>query len=176
MEAYKSHNGLTQCFNCQNFGHVSANCKQPPKCLWFGGGHVHKDCPESVKESNSTPRCCNCMLKEAERPHPAYYRGCSAAKNEMQRKKNQKSAKYGETPRRFSSRLITPGHSFDAAVCNQPTSQTQSSKGSFLAHRNTTSSRAHPEQGTCRRWSRINQRQLKAQGHHLKGQSNRTVH
>jgi hypothetical protein len=33
VEAYKSHNILTQCFNCQKFGHVWANCKQPPRCL-----------------------------------------------------------------------------------------------------------------------------------------------
>jgi hypothetical protein len=30
VEAYKTQNGLTQCYNCQQFGHVWANCKQPP--------------------------------------------------------------------------------------------------------------------------------------------------
>jgi hypothetical protein len=38
VEAYKSHSSLTQCFNCQQFGHVWANCKQPPRCMWCGGG------------------------------------------------------------------------------------------------------------------------------------------
>jgi hypothetical protein len=33
VEAYKSKSFLTQCFNCQKFGHVWANCKQPPRCL-----------------------------------------------------------------------------------------------------------------------------------------------
>jgi hypothetical protein len=33
VEAYKSQNNLTQCFNCQKFGHVWANCKQPPPPL-----------------------------------------------------------------------------------------------------------------------------------------------
>jgi hypothetical protein len=32
--AYRAQNGLTQCHNCQQFGHVWANCKQPPRCLW----------------------------------------------------------------------------------------------------------------------------------------------
>jgi hypothetical protein len=41
VEAYKSQNGLTQCYNCQQFGHVWTNCKQ-----WCGGGHLHKECPE----------------------------------------------------------------------------------------------------------------------------------
>jgi hypothetical protein len=30
MEAYKAQNGLTQCHNFQQFGHVWANCKQTP--------------------------------------------------------------------------------------------------------------------------------------------------
>jgi hypothetical protein len=41
VEAYKTHNILTQCFNCQTFGHVWANCKQPPRCLWCGGRGTH---------------------------------------------------------------------------------------------------------------------------------------
>jgi hypothetical protein len=24
------------------------NCKQPPGCLWCGGGHLHKECPEKI--------------------------------------------------------------------------------------------------------------------------------
>jgi hypothetical protein len=30
VEAYRNQNGLTQCYNCQKFGHVWANCTQPP--------------------------------------------------------------------------------------------------------------------------------------------------
>jgi hypothetical protein len=37
VEAYKSQNALVQCCNCQKIGHVWANCKQPPRCLWCGG-------------------------------------------------------------------------------------------------------------------------------------------
>jgi hypothetical protein len=40
VEAYKTTNVLTQCYNCQQFGHVWANCKQPPRCLWCGGSGV----------------------------------------------------------------------------------------------------------------------------------------
>jgi hypothetical protein len=59
-EAYRTQTGLTQCHNCQPFGHVWANCKQPPpRCLWCGGGHLHKECPEK-DNSASTPTCCNC--------------------------------------------------------------------------------------------------------------------
>jgi hypothetical protein len=68
VEAYRAQSGLTQCFNYQQFGHVWANCRQPPRCLWCGGGRLHKECPEAEKE-NSTPNCCNCNLQEGERPH-----------------------------------------------------------------------------------------------------------
>jgi hypothetical protein len=33
VESYRAQTGLTQCYNCQNFGHVWANFKQPPPCL-----------------------------------------------------------------------------------------------------------------------------------------------
>jgi hypothetical protein len=65
VEAYRAQNGLTQCFNCQQFGHVWANCRQPPRCLRCGSGHLHKECPEAEKE-NSTPNFCNCSLQEGE--------------------------------------------------------------------------------------------------------------
>jgi hypothetical protein len=75
-EAYKVQNDLKQCFNCQKFGNIWVNCRQPLCCLWCGGGHLHKECPEKKKE-NSTPTYCNCNLKEGDRPHPCTYRGCS---------------------------------------------------------------------------------------------------
>jgi hypothetical protein len=53
VEAYRAQSGLTQCYNCQKFGHVLENCRQPPRYLWCGGGHLHKECPETQKE-NST--------------------------------------------------------------------------------------------------------------------------
>jgi hypothetical protein len=33
VEAYRSQNGLTQCYNCQSFGHIWVHCRQPPYCL-----------------------------------------------------------------------------------------------------------------------------------------------
>jgi hypothetical protein len=69
VEAYRAQSGLTQCHNCQQFGHVWANYKQSPRCLWCGGGRLHKECPEK-KNAASTPACCNCQLAEGAKPTP----------------------------------------------------------------------------------------------------------
>jgi hypothetical protein len=42
VELYKKAlTGLTQCYNCQKFGHAWTNCKQPPWCLWSRGDHLY---------------------------------------------------------------------------------------------------------------------------------------
>jgi hypothetical protein len=113
VEAYKSQSTLTQCFNCQKFGHVWANCKQPPCCMWCVGSHLHKDCPEKGSES-LTPACCNCQLAEGERLHPANYRGCKLANEEMRKKKPQRTPKT-TSGRVFTSNPVSPHLSFAAA-------------------------------------------------------------
>jgi hypothetical protein len=125
VEAYKAQTGLTQCYNCQKFGHVWANCRQPPRCLWCGGGHLHKECPEKGNNT-SKPTCCNCKLAEGENPHPSNYRGCSHAKEEMRKRKDQRAPK-PPTGRVFSSTYATPGVSYAAALQNS-TQPRQASK------------------------------------------------
>jgi hypothetical protein len=85
VELYRTQSGLTQYCNCQNFGHVWANWKQPPRCLRCGGGHLHRECPEKTN-TEYTPSCCSCTLGEGGNPHPTSYRGCSYAKEELQRR------------------------------------------------------------------------------------------
>jgi hypothetical protein len=102
VESYKSQNALTQCYNCQKFGHVWANYKQVPRCLWRGGSHLHKDCPEKGN-TPSTPKCCNCQLAEGQAAHPANYRDCRHAKEEIQKRKAQGTPK-NTTGRVFSSK------------------------------------------------------------------------
>ncbi|PNF15438.1 hypothetical protein B7P43_G18173, partial [Cryptotermes secundus] len=55
VEAYKAQSGLTQCYNCQQFSHVWANSKQPPRCWCCGGGHLRKECPEKENSSLQPP-------------------------------------------------------------------------------------------------------------------------
>jgi hypothetical protein len=65
--------------------------------MWYGCGHLHRDCPEG------------------ERAYPANYRGCRHAKEEMLKKKPQGIPK-STTGRVFSSTLIKPHLSFAAAL------------------------------------------------------------
>jgi hypothetical protein len=114
VESYKSKNALTQCYNCQNFGHFCANCKRPHRCLWCVGSHLCRYCTEN-RNATSTQACCNCQLAEGETAHPANYCSCRYAKEEMQKKKPQGTPK-NTTGRVFSSNLMKPSVSFVAAL------------------------------------------------------------
>jgi hypothetical protein len=60
-QLYRGQTGPTQCYNCQNFDQIWANCKQPPRCLWCGGVQLRKESPEKAN-TEPTPSCCNCTL------------------------------------------------------------------------------------------------------------------
>jgi hypothetical protein len=47
-DACKSQNELTQCYKCLRFGHIWMHWRHPPRSLWCGGGHCHRECPEDV--------------------------------------------------------------------------------------------------------------------------------
>jgi hypothetical protein len=123
VETYRAQNGLTQCHNCQQFSHIWANCKQPSCCLWCGGGHQQKECPEKGNTS-FIPTCCNWRLVEGEKSNPANYRGCRHAKEEMQKNKSQRTPRTA-TGSMFSSNLATPGMSFAAALRRRTEQQQQ---------------------------------------------------
>jgi hypothetical protein len=74
---------------------------------------MHRDCPEK-ENASSTPVCCNCQLAEVEKAHPANYRGCRHAKEELQKKLQGKSM--NTTGRVFSSTFIKPQLPFTARL------------------------------------------------------------
>jgi hypothetical protein len=114
VEAYNAQTGLTQCHNCQQFGHVWANCRQPPSCLLCGGAHRHKECPEKGIAA-STPVYCNCRLAEGEKAHPANYRGSKHVKEELQKRQTERLSKT-TTGTVFSSNFTIPDVPFVAAL------------------------------------------------------------
>ncbi|PNF27753.1 hypothetical protein B7P43_G12787, partial [Cryptotermes secundus] len=115
VQAYKSKSGLTQRYNCQRFGHIWVHCRQPPRGLWCGGGHRHRECLEK-ENTKSIPRCCNCELKDGESPHPTNYRGCSYAKEELWRRKNQCVTNQGSSGRTFFSKYATAKRTFASVL------------------------------------------------------------
>jgi hypothetical protein len=101
VRAYKAQNGLTQCHNCQQFVHVWLNCKQASSFLQCGGCLLQNRCPEKGTIS-SILTCCNCQLAEGEKLHPANYRGCRHAKEQLQKRTSQRTPKT-TTGREFTS-------------------------------------------------------------------------
>jgi hypothetical protein len=113
-ELYRAQNGLTQCYNCLNFGHVWINCKEPPRCLWCVGGHLLRECPEKTN-TESKPSYCNCTIVEGDTPHPPSDRGCSHAKGELQKRRAQR-APNGSSGRMFLSKFTSPEKTHTAAL------------------------------------------------------------
>ena len=86
VEEFRQPVSVTQCFNCQSFGHLAKNCRSKQKCLICSESHSHKGCPN--KEARK-PKCANCKG-----PHVASYKGCPEYKKQAFRQhvlNNQKS-------------------------------------------------------------------------------------
>jgi hypothetical protein len=69
---------------------TETNCKQSPRCMWCGGGHLHKECPG---HGNTTAilTCCNCKVVCGERLQTCKCRGCRHVKAEMRKRKSQRA-------------------------------------------------------------------------------------
>lgn len=70
MTKYKK-SGVTQCFNCQRFGHVAVNCQMPSRCVKCASTHTPGKCAIlSLEEETQNPdverperppiKCVNC--------------------------------------------------------------------------------------------------------------------
>lgn len=78
---------ISQCANCQDYGHTKAYCGYSPRCVRCGKDHHSSSCPNS---RNEPPRCALCQEN-----HPASYKGCTVYKN-LQRRKNQNTINYNK--------------------------------------------------------------------------------
>jgi hypothetical protein len=105
VEEYKAQSGLTQCYNCQQFGHVWANCKIPPLC-----GAGADTCTKNARKKGRLPLCqaaatASCWKVKTHTPPTL---GAAGTKTQRTPKTT--------TGRVFSSNLTTPGVSFAAAL------------------------------------------------------------
>lgn len=73
---YKNHRKVTQCYNCQGYGHGTSNCHHPPRCVKCSGNHKTKDC----ENTHEKPTCVNCGEE-----HPANYSRCATYQKHLQK-------------------------------------------------------------------------------------------
>jgi len=76
-EPYKS-KVISQCLNCQDYGHTRAYCGYPSRCVRCSAFHPSTEC---TKKRDTAAKCALCSGD-----HPANYKGCSVYK-ELQRRK-----------------------------------------------------------------------------------------
>lgn len=69
---------ISQCQNCQDYGHTRAYCGYPSRCVRCSAFHPSTEC---TKTRDTPAKCALCSGD-----HPANYRGCSVYK-ELQRRK-----------------------------------------------------------------------------------------
>ncbi|XP_059056858.1 serine/arginine repetitive matrix protein 1-like [Achroia grisella] len=78
VEAWKPASVLPQCHRCQAFGHASANCHRPVKCVRCGGEHPAANCD---RPRDQKPTCANCA-----KAHTANDRKCPVYKREARQR------------------------------------------------------------------------------------------
>lgn len=102
--------GILQCFNCQRYGHATANCHLKARCVKCGEEHSAKECPIQGKEGNANQlRCCLC----GEPGHPASYRKCDKfvdLQRVIEERRARKEIRSGKT--NFSNKNILENSNF----------------------------------------------------------------
>jgi hypothetical protein len=71
---------ISQCVNCQEYGHTKSYCGYHSRCVRCGDHHQSSSCPKSRSDP---PKCALCSGD-----HPASYKGCSVYRD-LQRGRNQ---------------------------------------------------------------------------------------
>lgn len=84
-EPYKAKT-ISQCNNCQDYGHTKTYCSYQPRCVRCGDDHKSPDCPN---QRTDPPKCALCSGN-----HPASYKGCSVYKDLQRAKKPNTKSNY----------------------------------------------------------------------------------
>ncbi|KAL4121498.1 hypothetical protein QTP88_013998 [Uroleucon formosanum] len=77
---------ISQCQNCQDYGHTRSYCGYPPRCVRCGNSHLTSDC---TKPRDSPAKCALCLGN-----HLANYRGCNVFKELQRRNKPNNKSKF----------------------------------------------------------------------------------
>jgi len=110
-EPYKSKT-ISQCFNCQQYGHTRAYCGYLPRCVRCGDEHQSSDCPNS---RDLPPKCALCSDN-----HPANYKGCSIYKELQRRKRRSPTSNFIHDNHRSKPVNVQGSHPPDLTLPSQP--------------------------------------------------------
>lgn len=69
-EPKRRQTGSSQCYRCQNYGHVQSNCTRPFNCVFCAKPHPSSQCDQE----NGPGKKAKCILCEG--PHPAFASSC----------------------------------------------------------------------------------------------------
>lgn len=128
-----------RCYNCFQFGHVTAKCtinhKSCPNCN--KAEHTEKDAETGIyTKCNNNPECANCHQS-----HNSFARTCSQYQNEfeIQRIRATNKISYMEAKRRFKTNHPLPV-TFSEVVQNPPSTTRETSKRTLTDSSPSTSS------------------------------------
>ncbi|VVC30826.1 Pre-C2HC domain,Reverse transcriptase domain [Cinara cedri] len=80
---------ISQCINCQDYGHTKSYCGYPARCVCCGALHSSSAC---TNPRDATPKCALCSGD-----HPSNYKGCSVYK-ELQLRNKPKMSTWASGP------------------------------------------------------------------------------
>jgi hypothetical protein len=81
VETYDPKCRVTQCFKCQQYGHISPDCMSQQRCGFCGGQHITEQCAE--KSQATSKRCAACRVGD----HTSWSQACPAKQRELARVK-----------------------------------------------------------------------------------------
>lgn len=97
---------VTQCFRCQEFGHVSSQCHRSFRCVKCSQSHGAGNCARKDKESTEVPlKCANCGQN-----HAANFIDCEKRKEFLARTRSSASRQAASAQRRPTPQIVTPTH------------------------------------------------------------------
>ncbi|KAL4143761.1 hypothetical protein QTP88_006048 [Uroleucon formosanum] len=110
-EPYKSKT-ISQCTNCQEYGHTKIYCGYPSRCVHCGSKHKSPDCPNQCSDP---PKCALCSGD-----HPASYKGCFIYKDLQRVKKSCTKSNLVPTNTRFNTTTVRDSHPINDTHPIQP--------------------------------------------------------
>lgn len=115
-------NGITQCKNCQKFGHVASNCGMKYRCVKCKEEHLPGNCQRNTNNKNDDEVfCANCQTNG----HPANYKGCPKYKQKVAERVKiaQKKKEQHQFAVKSATQAIKSGLSFADVAAMSSTTQ-----------------------------------------------------